>query len=249
MKRKLALLLFAALVSASLLTGCQKPDTNTPDGTEITDKDTSDTSDNTENTGDTDNAENTENNGDSAATAGYAEAYLEAVNAFNDEYDNADKTTYGLVDFDGKGAPELVIAMPGFISMYTYADGKTYTLIDGWGLGVGGVGGYDYIPGGNVLRSFESDFAGAVRYESYYHIDEKYRFEPLYEKALYTALFDDKNRNQTPDEDEPIDENTKHLYYGESELSPEDYASMQIEGDYQELTAEMSFDELKKALA
>lgn len=253
MKRKTLLILLAALVSASLLAGCQNKNTDAPDNTE-----------NTENT-DTPNANDTPNadeqpggaagntdseQKDDTDISGYAEAYLETVNAFNDEYKNAENPTYALIDFDGKGAPELVINMPGLVSMYTYANGRIYTLMDGFGYGVGGNGGYDYIPGGNTLRGFNNDYAGAVQYENYYHMTERYGFEPLYDKDLYITLFDDKNHNQTPDDDEPIDENTKHLYYGSSELSEKDYASMQIPGEYKQLTGEtMSFDELKKALA
>ena len=48
--------------------------------------------------------------------------------------------------------------MPGLVSMYTYANGRIYTLMDGFGYGVGGNGGYDYIPGGNTLRGFNNDY-------------------------------------------------------------------------------------------
>lgn len=255
MKRKIAFMLFAALISASLLAGCQNKPVETPDNSENTENsdtpstgdvsgsevpgsgETGEAADNT----DTEQKENTD-------ISGYAEAYLETVNAFNDEYKNAENTTYGLIDLDGKGAPELVISMPGFVNMYTYSGGRVYTLMDGWGYGVAGNAGYDYIPGGNVVRNFNNDYAGAVEYENYYHIDEKFRFKPLYDKDLYITLFDDKNGNQTPDDDEPIDPDTKHLYYGGTELSEEDYASMQISGEYKTLTGDMSFDELKAAL-
>ena len=262
MKRKLALLLFAALVSASLFAGCQNKDTEKPDlpeNTENTDAPNTDdvtggeaggTEQSSEAAGNGEAADSTDpdQKTDATETAGFAEAYLETVNAFNDEYKNAENTVYNLIDFDGKGSKELVIFMPGLVSMYTYANGRVYTLIDGFGYGVGGNGGYDYIPGGNVLRGFNNDYAGAVCYENYYHVDEKLRFKPFYEKDLFTTLFEDKNHNQMPDDDEPIDTNATYYYYGENELSKEDYASMQVEGEYRPLVGEMTFDELKAAL-
>lgn len=255
MKRKLALLLFAALVSASLFAGCQNKNTEKPDSSENTESNTPSTDDVTggeansaNQNGESESSTESDQKTDVTETAGFAEAYLETVNAFNDEYKNAENTVYNLIDFDGKGSKELVIFMPGLVSMYTYANGRVYTLIDGFGYGVGGNGGYDYIPGGNVLRGFNNDYAGAVCYENYYHVDEKLRFKPFYEKDLFTTLFEDKNRNQMPDDDEPIDTNATYYYYGENELSKEDYASLQVEGDYRPLVGEMTFDELKAAL-
>ena len=211
MKRKLALLLFAALVSASLFAGCQNKNTEKPDPSENTESNTPSTDDVTggeansaNQNGESESSTESDQKTDATETAGYAEAYLEVVNAFNDEYKNAENTVYNLIDFDGKGSKELVIFMPGLVSMYTYANGRVYTLIDGFGYGVGGNGGYDYIPGGNVLRGFNNDYAGAVCYENYYHVDEKLRFKPFYEKDLFTTLFEDKNHNQMPDDDEPV---------------------------------------------
>lgn len=259
MKLKITLMLFAALISASLLAGCQNKPTETPDNTENTENtenaDTPTPGDVSESeipgsseTGEAAGNTDTEQASDGAEANGYAEAYLETVNTFNDENQGSEGIAYSLVDFDGKGAPELVISTDTAISLYTYANGRVYTLMDGWGYGAFGVAGYDYIPGGNTLRGYNSDFAGAVRYENYYHIDEKHRFKPIYDKELYYTMFDDKNGNQTPDEDEPIDENQGHLYYGGTELSEEDYASMQIPGEYESLIGSMSFDELKSAL-
>ena len=125
MKRKIAFMLFAALISASLLAGCQNKPVETPDNSENTENtDTPSTSDVSgsevpgsgetgeaaDNT-DTEQKENTD-------ISGYAEAYLETVNAFNDEYKNAENTTYDLIDLDGKGAPEIVIYMTGYVNKY-----------------------------------------------------------------------------------------------------------------------------------
>ncbi len=93
------------------------------------------------------------------------------------------------------------------------------------------------------------NFAGAICYENYYQINEKKRLDYLYDQVLFTTRFEDKNHNEMPDDDEPVDANTTYYYYGENELSKEDYASMQIEGDYQPLVGDMTFDELKAALA
>ena len=100
MKRKLALLLFAALVSASLFAGCQNKNTEKPDlpeNTENTDAPNTDdvtggeansANQNDESESSTESDQKT----DATETAGYAEAYLETVNAFNDEDKNAENT-------------------------------------------------------------------------------------------------------------------------------------------------------------
>ena len=144
MKRKLALLLFAALVSASLFAGCQNKNTEKPDPSENTESNTPSTDDVTggeansaNQNGESESSTESDQKTDATETAGYAEAYLETVNAFNDEYKNAENTVYNLIDFDGKGSKELVIFMPGLVSMYTYANGRVYTLIDGFGYGFG----------------------------------------------------------------------------------------------------------------
>lgn len=256
MKRKLALLLFAALVSASLFAGCQNKNTEKPDPSENTESNTPSTGDitggeanstnqNGESAGSTDPEQKT----DATETAGYAEAYLEVVNAFNDEHKDAENIVYNLIDFDGKGSKELVIYLQSAgVSMYTYADGNVYTVMDGLGFGVGGITEFEYIPGSNLMRNYDFNFSGAICYENYYQINEKKRLDYLYDQVLFTTRFDDKNHNEMPDDDEPIDANATYYYYGENELSKEDYASMQIGGDYQPLVGEMTFDELKAAL-
>ena len=264
MKRKLALLLFAAIVSAALFAGCQNKNTETPDlpeNTENTDAPNTDdvtggeaggTEQSSEAAGNGEAADSTdpEQKTDVTEAAGFAEAYLETVNAFNDEYKNAENTVYNLIDFDGKGSKELVIYLQSTgVSMYTYADGKVYTVMDGLGFGVGGITEFEYIPGNNLMRNYDFNFAGAICYENYYQINEKKRLDYLYDQVLFTTRFEDKNHNEMPDDDEPVDANTTYYYYGENELSKEDYASMQIEGDYQPLVDDMTFDELKAALA
>lgn len=182
------------------------------------------------------------------ADAACAAAYLETAAALQADADGT-ALSYALINFDGDDTPELVVSHGSAVSLYTYAGGRVYTLMDAWGFGAGGNAGYEYVPGGNVMRNFNSDFVGAVRYETYYRIGEKHRFEPYYDQELYTTLFEDKNGNQVPDSDEPVDENTVHYYYGTNELSAEDYASMQIPGNYEFLTAALTFAELQAALA
>ena len=256
MKRKLALLLFAALVSASLFAGCQNKNTEKPDPSENTESNTPSTGDitggeasSTNPNGESESSTDPEQKTDATETVGYAEAYLEVVNAFNDEHKDAENIVYNLIDFDGKGSKELVIYLQSTgVSMYTYADGKVYTVMDGLGFGVGGITEFEYIPGSNLMRNYDFNFAGAICYENYYQINEKKRLDYLYDQVLFTTRFEDKNHNEMPDDDEPVDVNTTYYYYGENELSKEDYASLQVEGDYQPLVGEMTFDELKAAL-
>ena len=192
MKRKLALLLFAALVSASLFAGCQNKNTEKPDPSENTESNTPSTGDITggeansaNQNGESESSTDPEQKTDATETAGYAEAYLEVVNAFNDEHKDAENIVYNLIDFDGKGSKELVIYLQSTgVSMYTYADGKVYTVMDGLGFGVGGITEFEYIPGSNLMRNYDFNFAGAICYENYYQINEKKRLDYLYDQVL-----------------------------------------------------------------
>ena len=75
----------------------------------------------------------------------YQEAYDVISRLCNLE--GSEEKTYHLIYFDNDDIPELVAGVNGFyISLYTYKDGKAYTLMDRWVYGVMGNAGYEYSP-------------------------------------------------------------------------------------------------------
>ena len=226
----------AMLLMPALFSGCSESqaEPNTPDNTEQEDMPLTP-------------AQDTE-------VPAYAAAYLEVAKAYEEEYaanpgDSDNPPRYALVDFDGDETPELVISQGTMISLYKFVGNKVYTLMDGWGFDIGGILPYTYLPGKNTLYGAYYQDAGAICFETYYGINDRYHLDALYNQLLYTTTFSDKNHNFFRDKDEPLTPDTIHYYYGSSELSEEDYASMIIPGDFEPLIGTMTLAELEAALA
>lgn len=183
----------------------------------------------------------------------YAAAYLEVAKAYEEEYaanpgDLDNPPLYALVNFDGDETPEFVISQSVYcVSLYTFAHENVYSLIEKFGAVVG-FGAFCYLPSENILyQYFDSHDDGYIHKDDYYRLNQNHRLEPIYDLMLYTTDYYDKNNNCYHDEDEPYD--TIHYYYGSSELSEEDYASMIIPGDFEPLIGTMTLAELEAALA
>ena len=180
--------------------------------------------------------------------ADYREAYL-AVGKLK-EMESDGKIEYELVYFDEDDIPELVADHTGyFMSLYTYHDGKIYTLMNEWGYGAMGNAGYEYCPRKNSLRNYDADYAGLILYTTYCSISAEYTMDTVV--SIKTVNFDDVNGNGMPDGDE---EETVG-YYGKDyidnvEITPEEYDSYSM-GEYEWLGAGangMSLEELAAAL-
>lgn len=75
----------------------------------------------------------------------YKEAYR-AVSSLC-EMETTEEKQYGLVYFDNDATPELVVGKKGYwTSLYTYRDGRVYTLMDSWAYGVSFLNGKEATP-------------------------------------------------------------------------------------------------------
>lgn len=178
----------------------------------------------------------------------YREAYL-SIGKLK-EMESEGKIVYELVYFDEDDIPELVADYGGyFMSLYTYHDGRIYTLMDEWGYGAMGNSGYEYCPGKNSLRNYNADYAGLILYTTYCSVSAEYTMDTVV--SIKTVNFDDANGNGIPDEDE---EET-FGYYGADyidgvEATAEECDSYSM-GEYEWLGAgprSMNMEELTAAL-
>ena len=196
---------------------------------------------------------------DGSKCTGWADAYMETVRTLHredkkrkaqyaSEFTPYQPYTYSLTDFNNDSIPELVAELDGYhVSMYTYApdENKVYTVMDQWGYGAMGNTGYEYLPGKNYLRNYNSDFAGAVRY-TYYGTMKHNKIVSLYPKKLKIMYYKDKNHNQQPDEGEYTGE--PYYYYGGRQISEKKYNSYLIKGKFRPLAGTMKYKQIKKKL-
>ncbi len=193
---------------------------------------------------------NIENN--DKAGIDYPQAYAKKINEIEQSNDSTEPKTYSLVYINNDNIPELIADNNGYkISAYTYKEGKVYTLFEDWPYGAMGNNGYEYIEKSNIIRNYNSDFAGLIKYVTYYMIDANSDIKSYYDKELYVYLFDDKNSNGIPDEGEYSKENLKEYkyFYGEEEITKQQYDNYLKQGDFKFLegikTATEIINELK----
>ena len=177
-----------------------------------------------------------------SANSEMQKAYAEKVRELASENDNLQ---FALIDLTRNDAPELVADLPGYyIRIFSWEDGKIYSLgEDQWPYGAGGNNGYEYLPGENLIRNFNSDYAGAVVYESYYGINFAHELSALPSDQLSIWYFRDTNGNGYPDENEPFLEDPIY-YLGDTEVSKDVYASHQVSGNYQWISGEKTASEM-----
>lgn len=175
----------------------------------------------------------------------YKEAYAEKVRELAAEDDTV---RFALIDLTGNDIPELAVDHYGYgVSVFTWADGEIIPLMDYWPYGAGGNMGYEYIPGQNVIRNMNLDQAGAIVYESYMMVNDAGEIVSLFDEDISARYFRDINGNGSMDEGEYCEEPV--YYYGDTEISKEEYAAYQIPGDFERITgdlpAEMILEELE----
>lgn len=163
------------------------------------------------------------------------------------ELEGPEDRTYDLVYVDEDETPELVAGVNGYYtSLYTFRDGRIYTLMDRWTYGVMGNVGYEYAPRKNNLRNYNNDYAGAILYTTYMKVNDRHAIETTVE--IRTVNFDDANQNGVPDEEEMGSYGRYGVSYIDGkEVSAEECVSYD-EGDYEMLIGTMSLQELQAAL-
>lgn len=173
------------------------------------------------------------------------EAYADIVRTLAAENDSL---AFDLINVTGGDVPELLVDMSGyFVSLYTWADGEAVPVMDYWGYGAFGNPGYEYLPGQNVIRNYNSDLAGAIVYESYMTINPNCEVVSMWDGSLSTWYFLDLNDNYMDDEGEPyLDEPI--YYYGDTQVTPEQYAKFQISGDYLWMSGRLTAGEMLRQL-
>ncbi len=178
--------------------------------------------------------------------AGWQDAY-EAVSRLC-QLEGTAEMEYGLIDFDGDDIPELVAGARGYYtSLYTYDKGRVYTLMDRWPYGAMGNAGYEYSPGKNSLRNYNSDYAGAVLYTTYMTVGKGHSMDAVVQVETYN--FDDSNRNGILDEEEMGSFGKYGVNYVNGiEATEEECASYDV-GGYEPLEPVMSFEKLKEELS
>jgi len=178
----------------------------------------------------------------------WAEPYKKIVKRLEKENKGSEsKLTYDLIYFNDDKIPELVAGHTGYwVSMYTYEDGKVYTVIDHWPYGAMGNVGYEYIPKKNVLRNYNNDFAGASQY-TYFGKMKRHKLVDYYSKELRRDMFIDKNKNGIPEEDEFLEDKFVY-YYGNKKISEEKFNKYLIGGEYEEICGTLSKKKILKKL-
>ena len=182
--------------------------------------------------------------------ADYREAYLAVAKLREMEGNEEIKYKYNLIYFDDDDIPELVEDDPGYyVSLYTYHDGKIYTLMDRWGYGAGGNHGYDYCPRKSSVRNYDADYAGLILHTTYWTLGDGYKLDRVV--SIEFLNFIDANENGRPDGDE--EETAGYgdkIYIDGVEITPEKEMSYSM-GEYEWLGAsryDMNLEDLVATL-
>ena len=158
---------------------------------------------------------------------------------------------FDLIYFDEDDLPELVTNKSGDrVSLYTYSDGEVVKICDEWPYGAWGNAGYEYFPNESIIYNINSDYAGAMYWEYYEQWNPETReFKDLNDKSLCLRRFDDKNGDGVPDEDEYLSDDEELIYYyGDQQVSEEEYESYKHKGDTKALSGSMTYEQILNKL-
>ena len=165
---------------------------------------------------------------------------------------------YSLAYVDNDDIPELVVDRTGYeVSVYKFSNGTAYPVIEEWGYGAFGNHGYDYAPKKNCMRNYNSDYAGAIGYTSYFSIHDN--GETVEDYSVKTMNFKDLDGDGIPstEELEASDdsdwEGTIEYGKGNGEWFTEEEAKAEIENiestyKFTGLYGEYSYEELLSQL-
>lgn len=183
----------------------------------------------------------TEETMETVEASDYKTAYLDVINSAED----SDTLKYDLIHINDDDIPELVIGHNGFyVNLYTYADGKVYTLMDHWGYGAMGNAGYEYVPKMNSVRNYNTDYAGLVGFTAYCSITAEHTLETT--AIIETRLYEDTNGDGIPQDEEYIPDYQVYFIDGE-EISYDEAVSYDA-GKYEFIGGEFTLDEIKAEL-
>lgn len=174
----------------------------------------------------------------------YQNDYIVAMDDFiNLYFGDSEELTFDLIYVNEDSIPELVIGQEGFhVSLFTWKDGEVITLMDMWPYGAFGNAGYAYYPKQNIMYNRDSDYAGAMYYESYFWIGEDGNLV-FDETARYAQCF--------PEGVEPFEydypDELEWLYFIDFvQVSEEEYYNngFQTDTEMQWISGEYSYDEI-----
>ncbi len=184
----------------------------------------------------------------------YVSAYLRTIDSYESGHQTGgtDGFQYDLIWFDDDDIPELVAGLNGYyVSMYTYDEesDEVFCVLDDWGYGVGGNAGYEYIPRGNTLRNYDSDYAGMIRYTYFARIGSSHELEEIgtIEEDYYIDLNGDGEPSWDPDEYTDEVQRYYNLTDGR-EISEEEYRRLVSTGDFEMIEGRYSADRMKSLL-
>ncbi len=181
----------------------------------------------------------------------YADAYLKKAEEYKEAHSDTDSEniTFKLIFFNDDEIPELSCGVNGgIVSLYTYLEDKDEVVatLDEWSYGVGGNAGYEYIPLRNVMRNYNSDYAGMIRYASFSYMgDDGLMKDNYYLKEIH---FNDLDGNGEPGEAEEYSEEALQYFKKDEKVSKEDYDRSLIRGSYEYISGGEDFDDLKEEL-
>lgn len=171
-----------------------------------------------------------------AGQVDYKAAYADKVRELAMEDDSVQ---FALINLTGSDVPELVAEHYGYdVSVFSWADGEIVTLMAQWPYGVGGNLGYEYLPGNNIIRNYNVEQAGAVIYELYMMVNDAYEVVEYPAERLSIRYFRDIDGNGVLDEYEEYSEEPQY-YYGDTEISEEEYIGCQISGDFEQISGDL----------
>lgn len=142
-----------------------------------------------------------------------------------------EECSYSLINFDNKGAPELVIEIWGYLWgyttwLYTYDNDTLYKMTE---LDSGWHDHYEYIDGKEIVVNIFVDGAGTVNYYEYYQIDSNNQLVHIYEEALQSVLGDG---------------NDIRYYYGDTQITKKEYETYYEQGIFKSLGGSSSASEI-----
>lgn len=155
--------------------------------------------------------------------------------------------TYDLIYVDEDDVPELAAGVSGYyMSLYTYKDGRLYTVMDKWAYGAGGNHGYEYAPKKNSLRNYNTDHAGLVLHTTYMTIGNSYTIDVA--ASIKTYNYDDANGNDYPDEEEMGSVGYYGISYINGVEATDEECLAYDAGEYEYISGGVTYEELKTLL-
>lgn len=188
----------------------------------------------------------------------YQKLYKEAVEEFSNNRKATEtdycKLCYDLIYFDDDDIPELVMGLSSYyVYMYTVVDNQMVPIINNWPYGAGGNGGYEYLERQGIVYNRNYDMAGAEAYDTYWKWDQndrelhdingdEYLFMRFYQDINGDGRYDIMDLNSGGETKDPL------FFFGEDEITEEEYLAHTVPGEYRLIHGEMTYDDIMKAL-